>query len=386
MTLALLLSLFAVGPLQADSWAPPKATDYLSENKRFMARAVPGQEAPTVEVYRTEGAKPVLVWRAALGGFPHKLFVSDDGRTVVKLDNYASLGYGDDVVAFYSESGESRRYSLEQVLALPPGTDMTRLFKHSVSSRWWTEDSVPRFVTFSGEPFFCLWLAWDNRWLAWRLSDGSPADMNAGLRRELDQALRLQALERVRRDAGGQDIEAYDMLAKLKDPADRKLFEEMLKDAAFLQLEGQDSKGLTELGVKSLRRWSADNALARWDGFDKTKEPGYGDSYFWASYELYRYLGSRVSGTFSFPKGARSGKGRLRIMLLPGDQRIDADLKGKKLNEKISFHLFGITPGVYRVKAVWDGKRPFCSSPEAGPITVTPGGVVDGVALDCRRP
>jgi hypothetical protein len=166
---------------RADTWSSPSPATFLSKNKeyRFLttpadptarARAAllealtpqvkdklaaaakdnPGQKEPPAQVraaqkpgkcwgrleHKTKNGKYELVWEHALSNdvAPVGALVSDDGKHVVTLDNWHSVGRGSNVVAIYGPKGKLvRELGLSDFLS----REQVAGFPKSVSSTWW---------------------------------------------------------------------------------------------------------------------------------------------------------------------------------------------------------------------------------------------------------
>ena len=65
---------------------------------------------------------------------PVTAVVANGGWRIVTFDNYYSVGFGDEVIVFYNETGDLiKKYSLEDLLSKEELDRVPR----SVSSRWW---------------------------------------------------------------------------------------------------------------------------------------------------------------------------------------------------------------------------------------------------------
>ena len=130
-SIAVALAVFIVvsaalcSPAVADSWMSPYTRRFKSANGKFMATAVPGERRKgplrpqlTVRAADAPDNAPAL-WAAELSNkaAPIDVLVTDDGRHVITFDNWYGVGYGDDVVAFYSGGRQLAKYSLEQILS-----------------------------------------------------------------------------------------------------------------------------------------------------------------------------------------------------------------------------------------------------------------------------
>lgn len=152
---------FCTSTAWADFWDSPKTVDYYSADSSYFVRVVPTfipakyynwreasakkkrRYAPTdttivychATLFHRTGKQVEAVWHQDLINqkAPVKALVSNDGRYVVTLDNWASVGYGVDVVVVYDQHGAlSKRVNLETVSPYP----INQYFR-SISSLWW---------------------------------------------------------------------------------------------------------------------------------------------------------------------------------------------------------------------------------------------------------
>lgn len=142
--LGLVAALFCFNSVaQADSWLPPKpSVTYESAVKdaRFVVTASARSSSlaasqGSLEIYSAAGGWS-MVWRKTLQNqlSPVTALVANGGWRVVTFDNYYSVGFGDEVIVFYDESGNLlKKYSLESLLTESELAQVSR----SVSSRWW---------------------------------------------------------------------------------------------------------------------------------------------------------------------------------------------------------------------------------------------------------
>jgi hypothetical protein len=419
--LIILFVLFAgTKAIYADRRLPPRETDYFSENKISVAHVTPAKEKakPVLEVFEIRDAQRLPRWRCELGNevAPVEVYVSDDGEWVVTLDEWYKVGYGDHVLAFYSEKRQIKNYSLEQILDLPePVTkseieqaieQMQRLLKdihnldkeellrvrqalneklsiyklipHFCSSRLWGLHSIKFFDTYAGELYFCIWLHILDRWMAWNPTNGEEVEVDEKMVESWSHRARLWALNQIER---GTDYyyTPYEFLGKLKNPEDRPLIEQLLSDRDFggygrssQTKVGQDGKRidhLTRYGVSSAKRLLAEQILARWDG-KSTARRG-------LAHPPLCYLG-KVEGVVTLPKTDDPNKAMLWIYLVPATvpkdqwhrepptQRLavffsDYSSRNYDLDHtrQFPFDITGVTPGEYWIKAVLDKTKPF---------------------------
>ena len=196
-------------PARGDRWALPGNTKVPSANRKFTALVVPQKvggpavkkpDKPVAHVYEGEpgaGGKWSTLWKVKLSNevAPVETFLSNDGRRLVTLDEWHSVGRGENVVAIYAapEAGKGKegrqlaRYRLDQIMA----PDETAKVKMSVSSTWWREGGQPFPDESEAGTFLCVWLVACDRWAVWDATTGKPVDVDKAdpaLRRRWEQA------------------------------------------------------------------------------------------------------------------------------------------------------------------------------------------------------
>jgi hypothetical protein len=440
----------------ADCWGFPRSFEAFSQNGKVVVQVtLRTEEHPTrFDVLSIEEGKRKLLWTANLPKqeVPLNVYVSNDGKHVITFDNAGHAGYGNYVVAVYNRDGLIKHFSLEQII--PPKesefrakvkTEIDRLskiqnkqeedreklanlirlnewflnekshyenqFPHSVSSRRWRQNSVGLFN--DHETSYGLWVQWDNRWLVWDLNTGQLVPMTAEQTREWNHRARKVVLTRIKEEKA--DLADYEFLGKLKIPEDKPLVAKLLNDSNFRTGSGDSirkNKTISNFffSAQSDRRAMADRLLAQWEHTEPAKQKGYDG-------KSYHFLGS-VTFTVSFPFAPRKQDGSLSAFLIPTDtqptsqpiQRIIVNLyiyylseyninQGIVLTKKVNFAILGVTPGSYKIKAMWDKEAPFNSdkaqvfAPSRGDyvsrneptVTITPGKTIDGISVTCNE-
>lgn len=420
----------------ADSWLPPKEFEATSANGKFVAHIVPGTRQTNAHavVYSVLKNGRRELWRVQLTNrvAPAQVFIPDDASALVTTDNWGPSGYGNDVVVIYSSKGLLANYALEQ-FAPPPSPKRNKevgpfttsinnrdayrgKFMHTVSSRHWRQYSRETFLKADGRLLFCLWLDWDQRWVAWNMADGSLVPFTPSQVERLNLIAREQALEEIK-SGEAYAAAAYNFLGRTKLKEDRRLIEAWLKDTAFSSGSRQTSSSEKSepsftYTSRSYKRAEADRILARWDGIADDGERFNEDYYF---------LGT-VSGQVHLERSAQR-QGTLRIYLIPFEtplakwaepqpqQYLTADLShgpyrfedGRSIyldvGERVNFMIYGVTPGKYRLKVIWDRVAPFCDRetvlclPSAGDyVSITSrvfeakkGFKTEGITIDCTE-
>jgi hypothetical protein len=428
IVIILLVVIPAIKPVYADTWALPKEADYFSENNKFVAHVTPAtkETKSKLELFEIKASEKLPLWKCTLGneGAPQMVFVSDSGRNVVTFNEVSGRvhgGMGDYVIAFYNREGLIKNYSLEQILHYPDKIDekeFRRLIGRSVSGRYWAGKPV-FFDSFDNKLFFCAWLTYGQRWLAWDVSNGKEIKIEDLMVQRWNKKGRRWALNEIREKTKFHLL-AYEFLGNLKNPEDRSLIEKLLSDENFSQYNSlsnvkspQADKWVYRLVrciSSSYRRLLAEQILANWDGRPTTNyQPSYRQP-------LY-YLG-KVEGTVSLPKTDNPKEATLWIYLVPSSIQKDqwhkkplvqylvanfADYSFRNFDlefkEKLPFTIAAVTPGQYRIKAVLDRTKPLSKSsdpiyvPRQGDyqsldstvITVEAGKTVDNITIDCTH-
>lgn len=164
-TICLVLTCLVVLPLaaSADTWFPPTVQTYLSPDNQTRFTVIPrGIESPLayfdglVRGDDNAGQQPsgapfargileretgdgtwTTLWdkRLVNNVSPVSALVADSSRYVVTFDNWASMGWGNDVIVIYGADGTLiRSLSLNDVLP----EDYVRALPRSLSSLWWS--------------------------------------------------------------------------------------------------------------------------------------------------------------------------------------------------------------------------------------------------------
>ncbi len=410
IVIILLVVIPTIKPLYADTWACPPEKDYFSENKKFVAHVTPvtKETKPKLEVFEIIGSERIPLWQCNLGneGTPMDVFTSNDGKyitTVNECSRRVHGGMGDYVLAFYNREGLIKNYSLEQILHYPDKIDekeFRRLSQRSVSGRSWAYRPM-FFDEQNDKRYFCVWLLYGKRWLAWQITDGEEVRITENMVDRWNEKARLWA-----RKYGIHSIyyfAAADFLGTMKNPEDRQVIESLLADTSFYTRPVNKWKGeFIRYDASSPKRSRAESILAQWDGRPR---------------DIYYYLGT-VEGTLKLHAPPKAGDRWLCIYLIPGEVIKDnwyAEVPIHRItyyfwkysfhNKKwptgnIPFRIQGVTPGRYRVKAVWDKAQPYNfgdnyikGPPQKGDyqsidstvITVDAGKTVDNITIDCTH-
>jgi hypothetical protein len=404
----------------ADSWIPPYEKDYWSSNRNFVAHVTPaeGETKARLQMFEVKEEERVLVWECALGneGAPQRVFITDDGRNVATVNEWSHRvhgGLGDFVLAFYDTDGLIKNYSLEELLHYPDRIgekEFQALTQRSVSGRQWASNPMFLYKT-NDQHLFCVWLCYGERWLAWDVITGSEVEVDENLVDGVDEKAHQWAL-----DEGLHGKQAYlwypalKVLARLKRPEDRQHIEPFLASESFYTRYRHTGNRFERYYASSGKRDEAERLLADWDGVPAKEKGG--------PLSNYRYLGI-VRGTMSLPKAPQpEDENWLCLYLVPKSEDMErwyAQIPVHRLwvlfskyhlynrewpGETIPFTFYGVTPGEYRVKAVWDTSPPhtfqdhyITGPPSEGDyeneqpplILVEAGEAVKDVTIDCTH-
>ena len=402
--------------VHADTWARPVAKLYLSENKQYIAQVIPAKDEnpATLKVFLVRDREDWVLWNCTLGneGAPQDVFVADDGKYVVTVNENNKRHHGAFFFfffAFYKRGGIVKNYSLEQILHYPDKIDQQQfmgLTDRTVSGRYWA--SRPMFLDeYQGKLYFCAWLDKGMRWLAWEVTSGDEATLNNDMLEHWDHKGLLWARQYDMQSGGYYS--ALRFIDRFKKSEDRRIFESLLTSKDFYtRYETRDRK-FVRFYSRSSRRSVAEAFLTGWDG-----HPAETDS---RPDQTYYYLGV-VEGTIILPRAPEAGDRWLCVYLVhetvgmsewyssvPVHRLASSFGKYFLYNQQwpgssIPFVIQGVTPGKYRIKAVWDNAGPYTFednyikgppqdgdyvSVESPVIVVKAGEKVENVIVDCTH-
>jgi hypothetical protein len=379
----------------ADSWASPTIYEVYSKHSNYVAKVEPAwpsvgndHKRPSLSVFRVDAATRIPLWTVGLMNrvSPLNVLLTDDGEYAVSLDNWHSMGYGEEVIAFYGRIGLIRSYSLEAALDDGSGKitrdGLWNSFDHSVSSRWWRKNSIMQIDGATTNAVFGIWLDWAGCWYAWRMADGLPlklkgkdllrwnemgrAQAHAWLaqpeisgrpsREEMHkQTPAAEAWSRQVGERRDHQALACRYLAYTKNPDDRPLLEKALHSSEL------NANWDPELRI------IADRALAILDGAS--------DSFGSLSrreQEPFYQLGT-IDLTIELPQIPAKGEGQLYVSVYPETVkaaewrqapalfRTGTSFKSSstKTASEVKITIPAFWPGRYWVKAVWQRNPPF---------------------------
>lgn len=349
---------------QADTWAPPAERDYYSDNNMYVAHVTPSknQNKAKLEVFKISDSQRQPLWACSLGNeeAPRKVFITNDGNYVATLDEWGRWhlgGYGDYVVAFYDRRGLIKNYSLKQVFHDKP----------PAPCNWLNEPIL--FDEFNDTAYLCVRsVRGENRWIAWNVQNGEEVNITPELLTRWNEKGREWALKEIHTNK--KQI-AYELLAKLKNPEDKSIFQDLLKNGSYSsggvpKRELESIFRVCALSCHSRFRKIADDFLSSLEGKPIRK----GDFNGYSHNDNYNYLGV-IAGKIDIPQLPENINGCLCIYLIPKSipdirwrysENIIAlncsfgRMKGWRLTQLLSgempFVFEGIEPGEYKLKAI----------------------------------
>lgn len=400
----------------ADDWVSPHEFDAFSQSGNVVAHVIPSKKdsAAKLAVYALQDGKRKLLWAVDLSNLvsPVKLYVADNGKNVGTFDNWGGAGYGKDVAAVYNKDGQLKKYSLEELFPQLKNDDALNKYQYlkklpiSASSRRWRTYSYGFFD--EKEPIFCLWIDWDARWIAWNMETGELHAVSADQKNRWDTRCRAIMLDLIKN--GKADILEFEFLGKLKNPQDKPLIQKLLNDTDFKPGYSTVSDSIT-FTSESPRRRAAEKILAKWENDQADVEYR----------ENYVFLGS-AELTVVFPSPPKKDEGNLIVYLVEDStglldvkssipqHYLFLDLKSfypfnfnkirsSQLSKTVNFSIKGITPGKYKVIAVWDREKPFMGekppfipakgdivSDDTVKIEIKAGQTTKNVSIQCTNP
>lgn len=178
---------------------------------------------------------------------------------------------------------------------------------------------------------------------------------------------------------------AYQFIAHQKQPQDRRLINRLLEAAPSPDY----FEGFRILGVGSIERMRGDELMARWEG-NTSRAFSYSAPGGLAANEKHYSL-ARVQGVLRLPFQPPDNGGLVRIFLIPDDlkkegwdkndrvwetsRKVASSLYhfGSENRSEFSFGFSTISPGKYRLKAVWDKRPPHAGRADSKAEITTPG-------------
>ena len=399
-------------------------------------------------------SSPMAAFVPTMGSFaPTTFLLSNDGQAVVMRDG---ISYGDEQIFLITKSGRKTFSSAEisKLLGIEmPSFDQEvadpstmQAFFEGIGA---VQAGFELLLTLENRTYYCAWMPQQSAWLLGNFADLTLTKPDRARQQQISRLARERALQLIRKHQPGgvaqalqslrskaasvlpgfdqvndsslslyQAEEAYAFIASLRNPADKKYLDQLLA----WPIEGlQDIDSLLSGQFVSEERAIGDQLLARWNGLtNQTEFPA-------LSYGIYisgqlHYLAG-VHGTIELPIPVPDENGDLFLYLIPAHLPEDKwqqnssvlaflirlhdptttapfpvsmpdSMKGA---ETIPFALSTLTPGDYRIQAVWDRRPPYANPQERGwpfpgdytsaeiPVKLTAGGRLEDLRIDCTN-
>ncbi|HEY6226535.1 MAG TPA: hypothetical protein VI282_05365, partial [Verrucomicrobiae bacterium] len=367
-------------------------------------------------------AKETTLWTRRIRGNIYDFVRVDSVVLSDKGDWFVALPGSNDQVEF-------------GVYSAADGKPLDVPIRHPWVSRW-----IAGVERIDGAEVLRVWEPMRDEWLAFAMPEGKKIEVTSEMTHRWNDETRskiLDAFAQTRRKALATKLNQsapalkrvtsmvagtnsalrlneahFVFLLNRKNPDDRKLFEEMLRengeDVSKNAFRFWGSGGGTwhdhyEFGSMIYEREQGDALLAGWDGKANWTLRGPLDD----PYQL-----ARVGGQVKTPAPILTRPGTVHIYLIPkgkeksawtNDPRAgylecklaDASPLQPDLMDAISFSFSSVLPGKYFLKAVWDKRAPFTDSMRAGPgdyesiltgpIELKAGDVLTNVEIFCTK-
>jgi hypothetical protein len=228
------------------------------------------------------------------------------------------------------------------------------------------------------DPTVALWDREDDRWQAFAILSENNIEPMPELIAHWNELARRRILERIAHKEAIMET-SLEFLAVRRNPEDRGIFEKLLRGENPVVLAANDWPEQPRGAATNVddpyffvqedrARIVGDRLLAIFEQKPVQKE------IYWHGTQKLFYLGL-LSGNVELPTPILKDAGTIRILLKPEqgqeNQILEAALQQQTrdqvdLSDEISFAFTTVTPGKYRVKAVWDKRSPFTDREQAG--------------------
>ena len=367
--------------VRADQWANPEKKNIYSQSKKYLVKIIPGYSIGDLDGFKGaptgDYAKAEFFKRNNAGHYellkeiflvnpvaPVNCFLNNDNY-LITLDNWHNKGYGK-IVAIYSPDGKLiKSYELKDLFSKKE----IEQFSSSTSSIEWQNDNYNSFDE-TGNIFY-IWINTKQRVLAWNMKTGEKITVTEAQKKRWNKKFRKKALEKIKnRKAKFVD---YKLLSEIKNSEDKIIFQELLKNThLFLGTRQYYSRPdlITYFSVFT-KREIADQILLNWD------KPYSNIS---ICYNGFSFLGS-LELTVTYPCYPKKGEGNLVVYLMESgtnkssnsnipENYLVVNLKKDyprnfnkianwHLSNTVNFSFRGVSPGTYKIFALWDRKKPF---------------------------
>jgi len=425
--LGLVFSLFAQAPP-----AEPR-NEAFSENKKFSAVLYQTRlDRPTLAVYEHGGDAPKRIWARPLAAekkedaselmdvTQFRIRVWNDGSAVILQAQYA---HGEEVaLRAITKGGRDKSFAMEEFEEL-----MEELLPEVEDAAEFGSQRHGLELLLNDPKLYAIWDVPTASWVALDLGTMKFQAADEGLKKRLNE-LGLEKARGIARQqqpsalqkilskvaekaaaivpdlalgggSGESELEeakaAFRFLAWQKKPEDKEAIERLLEGKPNLSISTTFSEGPGDyeawLASESWERRLGDELLAAWEGQPMEEEE---ESEFFPHYaprlRLHRF--GSIAGEVNLPFAAPDQPGIAWIYLIPANTREGAWERSKEIEkvsfdldlksmggqddyrlERLNFAFDTITPGKYRLKAVWDRRAPFAEKNDEAVAVPGPG-------------
>lgn len=333
------------------------------------ARVAEGKIKSRMQLYAKEGDQYRQLWTVEFADNTHpaEVYVNNYGCVVTVDNTLRGRGVDEHALAIYRDGKVFRHYARDD-LRKKYGEPETARFATgtrvvSIPPRWYQYS----YACFDPEERFCIW---DNATRAWVL-----VDLTNGSLLNADEKSHRYYVERARKDAytkideknGEYCYPYYYRLARFLRAEDKAIFAELLTEPYSKQMSTGYSSGPGDIFFFASNQY---REIAEWAlaAIEDGKQDAIEDSRRFDRHEGYRHLGS-LTFLATFQEAPTSSDGIVVLWLEPDDSSLAAagsdrpehalgiDLRfkiRKPLVMPVKIHLYGITPGKYRVRGYWN--------------------------------
>jgi len=332
------------------------------------ARVAEGKIKSRMQLYAKEGDQYRQLWTVEFpdNTHPAEVYVNNHGCVVTVGNTLRGLGDGEPALAIYRDGKVFRKYSRDDLVNKCGEPETARFATGtrvvSIPPSWHRYS----YACFDPEDRFCIWDDATRAWVVVDLTDGSLDKADQKSNRYYVEQARKDACTKIEEKNGEYCYPYYYRLARFLRAEDKAVFEKLLTEPYSKQLGTGYSSGPGDIFFFASNQY---REIAEWAlaAIEDGKQDAIEDSHRFDRHEGYRHLGS-LTLLATFQEAPTSDDGIVMVWLAPigtadaaGSDRpehalgIDLRFKIRKpLVMPVKIHLYGITPGTYRVRGYWN--------------------------------
>jgi len=298
---------------------------------------------------------------------PAAIHVDNRGDVVTVGNTLPGTRDGRHALAIYRDGKAFRQFSRDDMLKTYGEPDRARFATGtrvvSIHPPWYRH----AYACFDTDGRFCMWDDAARAWIVVDLTDGSLVKADEERRREYVEQVRKDAYARIAEKDREACYPYYYRLARFLHADDKPIFKELVTHPYSRHLASGYSSGPGDIFFFTANRY---RELAEWAlaAIEDGKQDAIADSRTLGRHEEYRHLGSLTFlATFEEPPTSDDGIVVLWLEPVGGtddteasnrpDHVMGVDLRykiRKPLVMPVRMHLYGVTPGKYRVRGYWN--------------------------------